>query len=106
MSFKYTIAKSEKSNEILLSFDGDILGESTDLVTLYESLDGYIKKERDQCVINLSMVKYMDSSGLGILIKILTKFRNAGGEVFLEAISDPVNKLLLMTKLNSIFEIK
>lgn len=106
MKLNYKISKGEKKEEILLSFDGDILGEESDLSGLNVSVKNEIENGAMFCTINLSKVMYMDSSGLGILIMILTKFRNIGGEVYLEAISEPVQKLLLITKLNSIFEVK
>jgi anti-sigma B factor antagonist len=40
-----------------------------------------------------------------MLITILTKFRNKGGEVFLLKPSENVQKLLVITKLNAIFQI-
>ena len=40
-----------------------------------------------------------------MLITILTKFRNKGGEVYLMKPSETVQKLLVITKLNAIFHI-
>ena len=57
------------------------------------------------CAIDLSEVRYMNSSGIGVLITILTKFRNKGGEVVLIKPSDQIRKLLVITKLNAIFTI-
>ncbi len=45
----------------------------------------------------------MNSSGIGVLITILTKFRNKGGEVVLVSPSEQIKKLLIITKLNAIF---
>jgi anti-sigma B factor antagonist len=56
-------------------------------------------------VIDLSQVRYISSSGIGVLITILTKMRNAGGEVFLSSPSEHVKKLLIITKLNNIFNV-
>jgi anti-sigma B factor antagonist len=56
-------------------------------------------------VIDLEKVRYISSSGLGLLITLLTKMKNAGGELFLTAPSEQVKKLLLITKLNGIFTV-
>jgi anti-sigma B factor antagonist len=56
-------------------------------------------------VIDLEKVRYISSSGLGLLITLLTKMKNAGGELFLTAPSEHVKKLLLITKLNGIFTV-
>jgi anti-sigma B factor antagonist len=50
-------------------------------------------------------VRYISSSGLGLLITLLTKMKNAGGELLLTAPSEHVKKLLLITKLNGIFKV-
>ena len=56
-------------------------------------------------VIDLEKVRYISSSGLGLLITLLTKMKNAEGELFLTAPSEHVKKLLLITKLNGIFKV-
>jgi len=56
-------------------------------------------------VIDLEKVRYISSSGLGLLITLLTKMKNVGGELFLTAPSEHVKKLLLITKLNGIFTV-
>ena len=56
-------------------------------------------------VINLASIKFMNSMGLRFLIALLTKTRSKGGDTVLIAASEQVNKLLIMTKLNSIFTV-
>ena len=57
------------------------------------------------CLIDISDVRYINSSGIGVLITLLTKFRNKGGELFLIKPSEHVQKLLIITKLQAIFNI-
>jgi anti-sigma B factor antagonist len=64
---------------------------------------GYIESGRNRFVINLGAVKFINSNGLGLLINILTKSRKAGGDAVLSNVPDELNRLLAMTKLNSIF---
>jgi anti-sigma B factor antagonist len=47
----------------------------------------------------------MNSSGIGVLITLLTKFRNHEGEMVLIKPSETIRKLLIITKLNKIFSI-
>jgi anti-sigma B factor antagonist len=56
-------------------------------------------------VINLASIEFMNSMGLRFLIALLTKTRSASGDTVLIAASEQVNKLLIMTKLNSIFTV-
>lgn len=90
----------------VLSFvlEGDLIGENhgPELISI---VNDAINNEIVFCAIDISKVRYVNSSGIGVLITILTKFRNKGGEVVLVKPSESVQKLLLITKLNSIFTI-
>ena len=57
------------------------------------------------CAIDISNVRYINSSGIGVLITVLTKFRNKDGELVLINPSEHVKKLLIITKLNAIFNV-
>jgi anti-sigma B factor antagonist len=87
-----------------LFMEGDLIGDEVgpriaELVS--DSVEAGIKT----IVIDLEKVRYISSSGLGLLITLLTKMKNAGGELFLTAPSEHVKKLLLITKLNGIFTV-
>lgn len=96
--------KEIKDNILFLSFDGDLIGENNgpELVELANEVigNGVVK-----CLLDISEVRYINSSGIGVLITLLTKFRNKNGELYLINPSDHVNKLLIMTKLQAIFNI-
>ena len=57
-------------------------------------------------IINLEAIEYINSTGLSILINIFTQARNNGGEVVITNIPEKINQLLVITKLNSIFNIE
>jgi len=54
--------------------------------------------------IDLSKVKWMNSSGLGALMAGLTTLRNAGGDLKLANVTKKIESLLLITKLITVFE--
>ncbi|MBK6265425.1 STAS domain-containing protein [Marivirga sp. S37H4] len=89
-------------NILLLKLSGDLIGENNG-PGLVEVLNEHINKGVYKCIIDMSEVRYMNSSGIGVLITILTKLRNKNGEVVLLQPSDQVKKLLIITKLNNIF---
>lgn len=93
-----------QDNILILKFNGDLIGENhgPELISL---VNDEINNEVIFCIIDISTVRYINSSGIGVLITILTKFRNRGGEVVLVKPSQTVEKLLVITKLNSIFTI-
>lgn len=97
--------KKEVTDNILnIELSGDLIGENNG-PGLVELLNDHISKGITKCVIDISGVRYMNSSGIGVLITILTKLRNKDGEVVLINPSEQVKKLLVITKLNNIFTI-
>jgi len=99
-----TYTKEIKNNKLILRLSGDLIGEQSSGEILPAVTDA-IQQNVLNCVIDISNVRYINSSGIGILITVLTKFRNKGGEVYLMKPSDTVQKLLVITKLNAIFQI-
>ncbi|HEY8400264.1 MAG TPA: STAS domain-containing protein [Cytophagaceae bacterium] len=95
---------SIKDNVLKIQLQGDLIGENSGL-ELVDFVNDKINDSVVLCAIDLSGVRYMNSSGIGVLITLLTKFRNKGGEVVLINPSDQIKKLLIITKLNSIFSI-
>jgi anti-sigma B factor antagonist len=95
---------TDKDGVLIIHFNGDLIGENhgSELIAL---VNDKLNEEVIHCAVDISEVRYINSSGIGVLITILTKFRNRGGEVVLIKPSETVKKLLLITKLNSIFQI-
>lgn len=56
-------------------------------------------------VLNLGEVHYIDSSGVGELVKTHTTLRNQGGQLRLANLNKRVHDLLQMTRLSSVFDI-
>ena len=93
-----------KNNTLIVKLSGDLIGEQSG-TNLLEDVTTAIKENLLVCIIDIAEMRYINSSGIGVLITILTKFRNKGGEVYLMNPSDSVKKLLVITKLNAIFQI-
>lgn len=55
-------------------------------------------------VIDISKVKWLNSSGLGVLISCLTSVQNAEGKMKIAGATDRVNSLFMMTKLITVFD--
>lgn len=100
MNFRQEI----KTNVLILRITGDLIGEDTG-TQLIEAVNDAVGHKVMTCIVDISDLRYINSSGIGVLITILTKFRNKGGEVYLMNPSDSVKKLLAITKLNAIFQI-
>lgn len=99
-----TIEQELKKDALIIRISGDLIGEDNGAGVL-EIANNAIQKQILNCIIDISKLRYINSSGIGVLITILTKFRNKGGEVYLMKPSENVQKLLVITKLNAIFQI-
>ncbi|MBT1710950.1 STAS domain-containing protein [Fulvivirgaceae bacterium PWU5] len=100
MNFNHQINGSKLS----IRLSGDLIGEDNGAAVI-EIVNNAIQEKALTCIIDISELRYINSTGIGVLITILTKFRNKGGEVYLMKPSENVQKLLVITKLNAIFQI-
>jgi anti-sigma B factor antagonist len=69
------------------------------------ALDGEItallEQGRSRLVVDLSGVSFLDSTGLGVLVKGLKKARDAGGSIHLVVTSDRIRKIFDITGLDA-----
>ncbi|MGA7631679.1 MAG: STAS domain-containing protein [Terriglobales bacterium] len=80
------------------------LGEGN--VILREIIRDLAEKGKKAVVLNLGEVQYMDSSGVGELVKAHTTTRSRGGQLKLANLNKRVHDLLEMTRLSTIFDIQ
>ena len=73
-------------------------------MAVHEKVKELSENKDNKVVIDLSKVKWMNSSGLGILIGCMTTLKNAGGELKLAAVTEKVQSLFMITKLVTIFD--
>jgi anti-sigma B factor antagonist len=90
---------------VVLDITGRItLGEGN--VMLRDIVRDLADKGTNRIVLNLNGVNYIDSSGLGELVKTHTSIRNKGGELKLASLSKRVHDLLEITRLAAVFDIQ
>ncbi len=82
---------------------GDILGENVSEEILAQ-VSPMIGQGTNNVVLELSQVRYLNSSALGLMITIFTKVKNKGGVAVLVNPSPQVNKILELTKLDGVFQ--
>ncbi len=61
-------------------------------------------KETPVIVVHLGEVTFVDSSGLGMLVRLLTSARSQGGDLKLCAVPEMLSRTLRMTNLHTVFE--
>src|SRR5215467_4266748 len=84
----------------------DLVGElSRRVPSINNAMKDLLEHGRSSLVLNLSGVRYVDSSGLGQLITIWTSIGIRGGQLILLRPSPQVHAQLQMTKLDTVFTI-
>lgn len=79
--------------------------ESASASSLVSEVTELLSPEINQVIIDLKEIDYINSNGLNSLIAILTKTRTRGGDMVIFDINSKIEKLLLITKLNTVFNI-
>ena len=75
-------------------------------VMLRETVRALAEKGTKKIVLNLGEVHYIDSAGIGELVRTHTTVRNQGGRLKLVNLNKPVNDLLQITKLSAVFDLE
>ena len=101
--FKFQTTINE--NYLLLDLSGRLMIYE-DAQKLQNKIISELSETNNIVVICFKDLEYLNSSGLSVLITILTKSRNLGGETIITNIPDSIQKLLLISKLNTVFKIE
>jgi anti-sigma B factor antagonist len=93
----------EHYNAVVIQLKGNVMG-GPEAAELNELLHKFLDSNKKNIIIDLADVKFMNSSGLGMLISAFTTMKNGGGNLKLANATEKIQSLLLITKLVSIFE--
>lgn len=91
-------------NAVVIEILGKLMG-GPEAEEFHKELEKAISSNRKLVIVDLSDVKFVNSSGLGILVRGLTTMKNAEGDLRICGISDKVKGVLSITKLTSVFEL-
>ncbi len=95
---------ARQSNDVaVLDVEGKILLGDGD-VEIKEAVDKLLGEGRKKILLNLANVPYVDSAGLGEIIRCFTAARKAGGSFKLLAPNERLVDLLTITKLTNVFD--
>jgi anti-sigma B factor antagonist len=100
MSFSQT---KDASGVAVVQVDGQlIVGNRQELKDLVQAA---LDQGERRLLIDFSRTGYIDSSGLGALVSISKKIREAGGELRLSGLNEDLRSLFELTKLDTLFAI-
>ena len=93
---------SEKYGSVIIELKGNVMGgpSTEDFSDLLHSL---VDDGKTNVIVDLGKVKFMNSSGLGMLIGGLTTLKKAGGDLRICRADKKIESLLVVTKLITVF---
>ena len=94
---------SEVYNAVVVSFKGKLRG-GPDAQVFQDQISDYLANDKKNIIIDMSDVKFVDSSGLGNIVRAYSTVKDAGGQLKLAGISNKVEGVLSITKLSSVFD--
>lgn len=99
MQIKETI----EGDVVVLALKGNLMGEpeTTEFRDKIKSLvrDGFLK-----IVLDVSKIKWINSSGLGALISALASVNKGGGDMRIASVTEKINSLFMITQLIKVFK--
>ena len=101
MEFGYSITEKEKYT--LINLKGNLM-EKNQAGDLLEEVNRFASDSRN-FIIDLSEFKYMNSTGLNVLLNILSSARKSGGEAVICCVPEKIKTLLVITKLVNVFSV-
>jgi anti-sigma B factor antagonist len=94
---------TERYEAIVIELKGNVLG-GPEANEYSDTIKKFLAEGKKNIVIDLSEVKFMNSSGLGMLIAGLTTVNKEAGKLKLANVEEKIQSLLVITKLVTIFE--
>lgn len=94
---------SFKDSVAIISLKGDLMGDP-ETTELREKVYGLLNDGFVQMVMDVSKVKWINSSGLGALISSLTSVKNKGGDLRVAHLTEKVKNLFVITQLVKVFK--
>ena len=96
--------KEKIDNQVaILTLTGKMMG-GPETTALHDHIKGVMHDGIKKVVIDLGGVKWINSSGLGVLMAAMTTLKNADGQMKLANVTEKVESLLMITQLMRIFE--
>ena len=90
-------------NVTILDLKGKItLGEGDE--ALKDKINSLLHQDRKKLLLNLAEVPYIDSAGLGEVVRTYTTVSRQGGQLKLVNLTKRITDLLSITKLLTVFE--
>ncbi len=97
------LALHEDGSVTIVTLSGDLVIGDAEAV-FKKTVSRLLEEGKVQIVVDCTGLRYVDSSGLGALVRALTTSQHEGGGAKLLGVPSSLRKLLELTKLDSVFE--
>ncbi len=97
------IKEEIRGDVAVLYLKGNLMG-GPEGMEVHEKVKSLLSDKLKKIVVDLSKVKWMNSSGLGILMACMTSVNSAGGQLKISGTTEKIKNLFMITKLITIFE--
>ena len=87
----------------ILTITGNMMG-GPETTALHDKIKSLMADGIKKVIIDLGKVRWMNSSGLGVLMASWGSLRKESGNLKLASISEKINSLLMITQLMQFFE--
>jgi len=102
-----SIIHSKKINDVVVASFDQSISKFNALITeeTKQALTGLFEKSGTKLVLDLTGIKYVDSSGFGVFLSAMKTAKNSGGSFKMCSVSADVYELFKLLQLHNIFEI-
>ncbi len=95
---------NQNGNSAIIVLKGSLLADIQTREIL-DKVSELVQEGKVNFVVDMAQLKFINSSGLGMLLTCLLKARKNRGDLILANVPEQVSNLLNITKLNSVFTI-
>ncbi len=103
MAFSY---KMDKKGDLAILEMGGRLVDKSEAVEVSVEVEEELEEGTSRFIIDVENLEYMNSTGLNIMINLMNKSRNKGGEAVIVGAQPRIKSLFTVTKLHSVFTMK
>lgn len=97
------LSRRKKDGVAIVDLKGKILiGDGIDI--LREEINNLIEEKELKILLNFKNVPYLDSTGLGEVVRSYTSVKKSGGSIKIINLTQKVEDLLSVTKLITVFD--
>ena len=98
MKFKRT----DRGDQTVLSIEGAL--DAVSAPDLRPTLDTLVNENRQQIIIDLSMLRLIDSSGVGAIVALYKRIHAKGGKVSVRGLKDQPLAIFKLLRLERVFD--